>query len=443
MKDAKIIVDLGFGDAGKGSIVDYFTKTHSSDLVVRWNGGAQAAHNVVTDTQHHTFRQFGSGSFRGARTLYSKYALFDPMSALDEAKALNGKGVSNSFNLFYVEEESVITSIFQQTMNRIRETARSNGRHGSCGMGIGETANDAEKMPERVLRVKDLRNWSVTYSKLESLRRIKRAEATTLLQGITSSELETHLAILNDPAYSHAAANAYCNIARHLHIVNRKQALAMLSDAKSPIFEGAQGILLDQEYGFYPYITRSDVTATHAIEMCNEAGMEQRVVGLLRSYAVRHGPGPLPTYNKRETARVQEYHNAFDEWQRDFRIGHFDAVLARYALDVCTEVDDLFITCTDRLAEFEKVSACTAYSLPFGDTLPILPLRKVGKEEKTKESSALSEASPVYTEFDSTHQKSSLHYQTEYARFVHKLIQRDVNLLGISRGVKAEDKYLV
>jgi adenylosuccinate synthase len=295
MSHAKIIIDLGFGDAGKGSVVDYLARIDASDLVVRFNGGAQAAHNVVTEKEHHTFRQFGSGVFSRARTLYSRHALFDPIMFLDEARLLEQKGVVNVTKLFFIEEDCVITTVFQQAMNRVRELSRKDGRHGSCGLGIGETASDMEEYPDSVLYVKDLVDANITHAKLEALREIKFAEAQNIAKNIHSAQMENEFAILGDPQYSRAATDAYRNISAYVNVVSHQEAVAMLRTANVPIFEGAQGILLDQDYGFYPYITHSDVTPKNAIALCEEAGITHEVTGLMRAYAVRHGPGPMPT----------------------------------------------------------------------------------------------------------------------------------------------------
>ncbi len=444
MSHARIVIDLGFGDAGKGSIVDHFARVHASDLVVRFNGGAQAAHNVVTEAEHHTFRQFGSGTFSGTRTLYARHALFDPMMLLEEARALQQKGVTNATDLFFVEEECVITTIFQQAMNRVRELSRKEGRHGSCGLGIGETASDRDNTPEMVLRVKDLKDAALTYAKLEVLRKKKFEEAVALVHDAKDPKLTADLEMLGDPEYSRAACDAYRNIVTYVHVVDHAKATAMLSTAHAPIFEGAQGILLDQEYGFYPYITRSDVTPQNAIAMCNEAEIAHEVTGLLRAYCVRHGPGPMPTEENFLSEALRDYHNKFDEWQRGFRVGYFDAVLARYAIDVCGKVDNIMITCTDRLPEMGEVKICNEYApVENADHLAPLSLSEIGKTEKSQQSLQLMRRSPVYHEFVSSSDLCSLEYQWAYAHEVLRLIDRKIPLLGISRGVRSSDKYFV
>ena len=141
---AILIADLGYGDAGKGSIVDYLTRKTGAHTVVRYNGGAQAAHNVITpEGKHHTFAQFGSGTFvPGTRTHLSRFMMVHPLALLAEERHLQSLGIDDAFPRLSIDREALVTTPFQQAANRIKEIARGDGRHGSCGMGVGETMSD-------------------------------------------------------------------------------------------------------------------------------------------------------------------------------------------------------------------------------------------------------------------------------------------------------------
>ncbi len=449
MSKGKIIIDLGFGDACKGSVVDFLAAEDESDLVIRFNGGAQAAHNVIVDGIHHTFRQFGSGTFAGARTLYSSYCLFDPLMFLEEVKNLSTKGVKNPEKLFYLESSCVITTIFHQAMNRIRETVRGRSKHGSCGLGIGEAQNDKEENPDLVLYVSDLESEEKTFKKLETIRKAKLEIAKTLLSIddiTTDSDLD--LITLSQADYSEAVANAYHKISKMINVVSHDEALHILKSAKFPIFEGAQGVLLDQEYGFYPYVTRSKTTPVNAVEMCEEACISWEVTGVIRAYSVRHGAGPMPTYDKGLSKKVKEYHNQFGQWQGDFRVGHFDAPMISLAYDICLKdigkisVDNIFVTCLDRLSEFDSVKVCTSYK----DVTSITPqsLKVVGKKDKhAYVSMCISWLEPVYSDFFSLQEKGSVGYGKEYARFILSKINRDLKISGLSFGAARDCKMFL
>jgi adenylosuccinate synthase len=449
MSKAKIVIDLGFGDAGKGTVVDFLAAQHVSDLVIRFNGGAQAAHNVVVGGIHHTFRQFGSGTLAGARTLYTAYCLFDPLMFLEEVKELSQKGVKTPEKLFFLEKDCAITSIFQQAMNRIRETLRAGSRHGSCGLGIGETQNDKEENPDFVLRVFDLESEKNTFEKLETIRKAKLKIAESLLgTGEIPDSLAQDFVILNSSDYSHAAANAYCKVSKMFSVLSHEEALHMLKSSNSPIFEGAQGVLLDQDYGFYPYVTRSKTTPINAAEMCKEASIAWEVTGVIRSYSVRHGAGPMPTHDKELSQKVNEYHNQSGQWQGDFRVGHFDAPMIALAYDICLRdvgriaVDDIFVTCLDRLAELENVKVCTAYK----DTKSLTPqsLKVVGKKDKRAYvGMCVSWLEPVYSDFYPQQIKGTVEYGKEYAQFILSKINRDLKISGLSFGAARDCKIFL
>src|SRR3954449_12449778 len=140
MRQAFITVDLGFGDAGKGSIVDFLTRANDAHTVVRYNGGAQAGHRVVTagaSPRDHVFAQFGSGTLSGAATHLSRFMLLDPPAMLEEARHLAALG-SDPLPRTTIDEGAPIITPFARAINRLRERARGSQRHGSCGMGIGE-----------------------------------------------------------------------------------------------------------------------------------------------------------------------------------------------------------------------------------------------------------------------------------------------------------------
>jgi adenylosuccinate synthase len=137
------------------------------------------------------------------------------------------------------------------------------------------------------------------------------------------------------------------------------------------LFEGAQGVLLDETYGFHPYTTWSTTTPKNAQTLLDEIGYSQPLerLGVLRAYAVRHGPGPFPTEDGDLTALLPpERHNCYGDWQGVFRVGWFDAVLARYAIEVCGGIDSVALTCIDRL---NRWSTTCDHSATAGTGVPL------------------------------------------------------------------------
>ena len=181
-----IVVDLGYGDAGKGTIVDWLcaraadaarnTSDRPVQAVVRFNGGAQAAHHVLArgtrqPARAHPFAQFGSGTFTpGTRTFLSRFMLVDPLALVAEAEHLGELGVRDPFGLVAIDRDALLTTPYHRAANQAREAARGDGRHGSCGLGIGETASYALAHPEDAPRVGDIASPRTLMRKLGKLR---------------------------------------------------------------------------------------------------------------------------------------------------------------------------------------------------------------------------------------------------------------------------------
>src|SRR5688572_14625628 len=175
---AIILSGLGYGDEGKGTWTDFLARTEQVHTVVRFNGGAQAGHNVVTpDGRHHTFAQFGSATFvRGVSTHLSRFMLLNPLRLRREDAELRALGVSDALDRLTVDWRALVTTPFQVAANRLRELARGDARHGSCGMGIGETMEDWLAFGDRMLVAGDLAVVDTVRTRLLAIREIKRQQ---------------------------------------------------------------------------------------------------------------------------------------------------------------------------------------------------------------------------------------------------------------------------
>ncbi len=366
MKKAIIVTDLGYGDAGKGSIVDYLTYTTKAHTIVRFNGGAQAAHNVVTsDGRHHTFAQFGSGTLiPKTRTHISRFMMVNPLAMLAEERHLQSLGVKDAFFRMSIERDALITTPFHQAANRLKEIDRGNGRHGSCGMGIGETRADWAAYGNDVLLAGDLLDRTRMIKKLQFIRELKLSQLATLLpslQSIGSAKNELH--ILQDKKSAEAIADIYQKFAGMIKIVEADFLGSLIQESGTVIFEGAQGVLLDEFHGFYPHNSRSVLTNENAEILLSENKFDGAVtkLGLTRAYATRHGAGPFVTEDDTLSAKVRDYHNDNNAWQREFRVGHLDLVALRYALAMNGQVDELVVTNLDRMQEIDEWKVCNRY----------------------------------------------------------------------------------
>jgi adenylosuccinate synthase len=376
-----IVVDLGYGDAGKGTVVDWLCSRQDGRpvrTVVRFNGGAQAAHNVITrDGRHHAFAQFGAGTFTpGVRTHLSRFVLVDPLALAAEAWHLASVGVPDALDLLTVDREALLATPYHQAAGRAREVARGEDRHGSCGMGIGETASYALAHPRDAPRVGDCATPRLLIRKLTELR----------------DRLSSELGPLTAPAPADVA-DAYLAFASRVEIVDGNYLTRLLRCAPV-VFEGAQGVLLDEWRGFHPYTTWSTTTFANAEQLLAEAGQQAIRLGVVRTYMTRHGPGPFVTEDP--VLDLPEPHNGRNRWQGSFRTGHLDTVALRYAIEASGGVDVIALTHLDTAASRPGLRVCRAYQAagPAVTRLPLGPARDLGYQQQL--TAMLFTARPVY-----------------------------------------------
>jgi adenylosuccinate synthase len=367
-REAHLVVDLGFGDAGKGTFTDWLVRRHGAHLVVRFNGGAQAGHNVVTeDGRHHTFAQFGAGSFvPGVRTHLARPTVLHPLAMLVEARHLARKGVPDALERTTVSEGARVITPFHQSAGRLRELARGAGRHGTCGVGVGEAERDALEHPTEALLARDLTDPETLLRKTRRVQERLRAELAEVMRAAQASpQAAPELALMDDPEVP-ARWVAAVDAMNPGKLVVEDAHLGALVREGVTVFEGAQGVLLDEWRGFHPHTTWSTCTFDNALGLLREHGFDGPIhrLGVLRAFACRHGEGPFPSEERALAPLLPEPHNDASGWQGTFRVGGFDAVLARYALAACGGVDALGLTHLDKLRE--RWPVCTAYRAPPG-----------------------------------------------------------------------------
>ncbi|KIA59755.1 adenylosuccinate synthetase [Nocardia vulneris] len=373
-----VVVDLGFGDAGKGATVDWLCSAEAGlevAAVVRFNGGAQAAHNVIAEGRHHTFAQFGSGTFSGVPTLLSRHMLVEPIALAGEAEQLAVLGVRDPLSLLRIDGRARLTTPIHIAANRAREDARGSSRHGSCGRGIGETA--AYALEHAAPTVADCLRPKVLRDKLAGL---------AAHYGALIASSEHRYEPIDD------LVDMYREFAAAVPIVGGEQ-LAGFARRGRLVFEGAQGVLLDEWRGFHPHTTWSTVEPRNARALLAEIGATCDVLGVTRTYLTRHGAGPFPTEDA--TLDLPERHNTTGRYQGEFRRGHLDPILLRYAIAVCGGIDALAVTHLDALG---TRYAATEYRTNRGVLTELPPGDWQDLDHQQRLTDLLADADPVLTE---------------------------------------------
>ena len=318
-----IIIGKNFGDEGKGLATDYFAarsqESSSPCIVVRHNGGGQAGHTVDLPQKRFVFHQLSSGSFRDADTYWAQSFLPDLYKLSDELKEfyeLHGKVPK-----IHAHHLCKCVYIDDVLINMALETSRGSNRHGSCGMGINEAVERSAKS-EYCLFLGELCKMSAAelYSHLEQLRK-KHVPKRLKELGLSLQDIGEYGELLTD-------RNVLINAAEQMHYATRFITIAdtsVLCNYSDVIFEGAQGLLLDENYlPFAPHLTSSKTGSDNPSSIIKEHFPDTvpELVYVTRSYVTRHGAGPLP-YEKlwdQSLFPVCDPTNIPNEWQGALRM---------------------------------------------------------------------------------------------------------------------------
>ena len=387
-----LVVGLSYGDEGKGATIDSLTRQARRQgwdqpaLIVRFNGGPQAAHHVVTPAgQRHCFAQFGAGTLvAGTRTLLSQSMLIEPLAILREAQALADLGVVRPLRQLTIDRRCIVVTPFHKIVNRMQELARRDDRHGSCGLGVGQAWLDSQRRGVPTLRIGDADDPARLRAALRFLQLCKVDLAEQIVDA--HPDLPALRSLLDDLRardWVDGLSAAYADLLAGVDGLDDGTRLrAALTDPLQPVlFEGAQGVLLDAVHGFFPYVTPSRTTFRNALSLIDQAGANARPIarlGVLRAYATRHGPGPFVTEDATLAEQLPEAHNGHNAWQGTMRVGWFDAVAARYALSVLGDIDGVVLTHTDRLAGLPCVRVATHHQSARAPA----PLRDLGRQDE-------------------------------------------------------------
>ncbi|HET7604296.1 MAG TPA: adenylosuccinate synthase [Gemmatimonadales bacterium] len=342
-----VVVGAQWGDEGKGKLVDVLAE--QADFVVRYQGGANAGHTVVTGDSQFILRQIPSGILHaGATCVIGNGVVVDPETLFAELDALRERGVATDGRMF-VSDRAHLVLPYHKLLDAASEKSQGIG---TTGKGIGPAYED--KVGRRGVRVGDLRDMG----RLESFLRERVARANRVLEMMGAGErasLDEHVALLSRYAPRLATLTADTGLLLH----------RALRAGKRILLEGAQGSLLDLDHGTYPFVTSSSTTAGGA---AIGAGIGPTsidgVLGVVKAYTTRVGNGPLPSAASAEDdERLRKAGGEFGAVTgRPRRCGWFDAIVVRYAVRV-NGLTGLAVTKLDVLDGFECIPVCVGYTL--------------------------------------------------------------------------------
>lgn len=295
---ARIVIGANFGDEGKGLVTDYLCANHGAGVVVRFNGGAQAGHTVATpEGERHVFHHFGSGTLCDVPTFLSQFFVCNPILFFKELDELIALGYHPEVS---AHPDCLVTTLWDMLINQQIEESRGSKRHGSCGVGFHETQNRS-KLKELKITMGDL--WDGG----------KRLEQQ--LEEIRSKYFEFRTKAKCVDFTGEA-------IPRFIELCTRFADYVSpmgIGQCKDPVFEGAQGLLLDQDNKqYFPHVTHSSTGMKNVNELCRQAGItEKEIYYVSRTYLTRHGAGPLPKEDA--SLSFDDTTNNPNDWQGTIR----------------------------------------------------------------------------------------------------------------------------
>jgi adenylosuccinate synthase len=341
-----VVVGAQWGDEGKGKVVDVLAER--ADLVVRYQGGANAGHTVDTGAGEFVLHQIPSGIIQGAVCVVGNGVALDPETFFTELDGLVKQGIKLEQKLF-VSDRAHLTLPYHKVLDRAREQTE---KIGTTGRGIGPTYED--KFGRRGVRVGDLRQ--LAHAQQHVAERVAAANALLGLLGAKErADLAEHRQLLERLAPRLLP----------LAVDSGRVVFDALERGESVLLEGAQGALLDVDHGTYPYVTSSNTTAGGAAVGAGIGPTAiDAVLGVVKAYTTRVGNGPLPTEaDEAQAERIRELGGEFGATTgRPRRCGWFDAVVVRYAVRV-NGLTDLAVTKLDVLDTFAEIPVCVGYRL--------------------------------------------------------------------------------
>ncbi|MEQ3340705.1 adenylosuccinate synthase [Clostridium butyricum] len=374
---AFIVLGAQWGDEGKGKMTDYLAE--EANVVVRFQGGNNAGHTVVVGDKEYKLHLIPSGIlYEDKLNVIGNGVVVDPKALFEEIDYLEGVGVKVTPEKLIISDRAQLIMPYHKVLDKLKEQARGKNDIGTTGKGIGPCYTD--KFERCGIRVCDLMHEDVFTEKLKENIEMKNAYITKVLGG--------------EPVSFDEILKEYLEFAKKLRPFVQDTSVRVYNDIKADktvLFEGAQGMLLDIDYGTYPYVTSSNTTAGG---VANGVGigpnMITNAVGITKAYTTRVGKGPFPTELLDETGDWirEKGHEYGVTTGRSRRCGWLDLVIVKTACRV-SGLTSLAVTKIDTLAGLDKLKVCVGYKFN-GEVIDYFP---ASLED-------LAKCEPIYEEFE-------------------------------------------
>ena len=342
------VIGLQWGDEGKGKIIDILAKDY--DIIVRYQGGGNAGHTLIIDDEKFIFHLIPSGILHpDKKCVIGNGIVFDPRLFLDEVAGLSKRNISVNGNLF-VSDRAHVVFPYHKKLDLLIEKQKGNSMIGTTGRGIGPCYTD--KVARDGIRVAELLHKEHFKEKLKKTVEEKNRLFVDLYK--------------DEPVSWEEIYEEYCVYAEKISpfVCDTVDLMAKaIEDNKKILFEGAQGALLDVDFGTYPYTTSSNASAGGVSPGIGVSPKQiHDIIGITKAYATRVGSGPFPTeIDGEQGEHIRKKGGEFGSTTgRPRRCGWFDAVAIRHSVRI-SGVDSLIVTKLDVLDDQETIRICTGY----------------------------------------------------------------------------------
>ncbi|WII72055.1 adenylosuccinate synthase [Bdellovibrio sp. 22V] len=356
-----VVVGAQWGDEGKGKLIDVFSE--KADMVVRYQGGANAGHTLVVNGQKTILHLVPSGILRPDTTcVIAPGVVIDVFGIRDEIKKLKDSGLLQNPKQLMISDTATIILPYHKALDAAREASLSDGKIGTTGKGIGPAYED--RASRRAVLFGDIFDKNTLRAKIELALREKNfmLENYYKTNGFKLDDIMADLAKVAEELAPYRTKDSSLFISKSL------------KSGKRVLFEGAQGTMLDIMHGTYPFVTSSSTLSANA---CASAGIGpmniQKVIGVFKAYTTRVGSGPFPTELHDEIGKkIQaDGHEFGSTTGRARRCGWLDLVALKYAIRV-NGITNLAMMKLDVLTGHDRIGVCTAYKLN-GEIITELP----------------------------------------------------------------------
>jgi len=344
-----VVIGTQWGDEGKGRIVDILSE--KVDVVARYQGGNNAGHTIIVDGKTTVLHHIPSGILRQDKiSIIGNGVVIDPKFLLEEIDGLRKSGYPVSPENFKISDRTHVIMPYHKLMDKARESQMGNNKIGTTGRGIGPVYED--KVARRGIRVSDLLYPDYFADRLKSIINQKNIYLKNVL-GIEPLDFEQ---VFDD----------YIEYGKKLNPFITDTSLLLydlVKQNKAILFEGAQGVMLDVDFGTYPYVTSSN---SGAGGVCSGTGISPKIidtiVGISKAYTTRVGEGPFPSEIKDEFGEVlRKLGNEYGATTgRPRRCGWFDTVSVSYSIKI-NGISSLMLTKLDVLSDLQTIKICTGY----------------------------------------------------------------------------------